>query len=249
MGGQHPAVRAGGEQPAGELAAPALDVEERLAHEPLQHRVGLGGLAVLGAPLGAPAQAAGDPAVRGVGDTATDQEGEEIEFDVAFFRTGPGNDDDGSADERVATTEDGTASYVFSGNTEGRARISAIGSDGNQVVEESQARDTVEFGEVGGPGTDPIEILLAADSNGPKKDIIRLQADEAAAGETVRLFVIRGTKARDNKRLIEIREDVVPEDGRLTFKKADRNGNRKTRFIAKIRTENGVAKSNTQKPR
>ena len=78
---------------------------------------------------------------------------------------------------------------------------------------------------------------------------MRLQADEAAAGETVRLFVIRGTKAKGNKRLIEIREDIVPEDGRLTFKKADRNGNRKTRFIAKIRTENGVAKSNTQKPR
>ncbi len=179
--------------------------------------------------------------------TATDQEGEEIEFDVAFFRTGPGNDDDGSADDRVATGEDGTASYVFSGNTEGTARISAIGYDGNEVIEESQARDTVEFGRVDGPG--PVEILLAADSNGPRKDIVRLQADEAAAGETVRLFVIRGTKAKGNKRLIEIREDIVPEDGRLTFKKADRNGNRKTRFIAKIRTENGVAKSNTQKPR
>ena len=190
---------------------------------------------------------------REVGDTvimrytATDQEGEPIEFDVAFFRTGPGNDDDGSADDRVATGEDGEASYVFSGNTEGTARVSAIGYVDGEVVEESEARDTVTFGEVR-PG-DPIELLLAADSNGPKKDIVRLQADEAAAGETVRLFVIRGTKAKGNKRLIEVREDVVPEGGQMTFKKADRNGNRKTRFIAKIRTENGVAKSNTQKPR
>ncbi|MAY96144.1 MAG: hypothetical protein CMH84_06350 [Nocardioides sp.] len=192
---------------------------------------------------------------REVGDTvimtytATDQEGEEIEFDVAFFRTGPGNDDDGSADDRVATGEDGIASYVFSGNTEGRARVSAIGYVGDQVVADSKANDTVDFGEVDGPGGDPIEILLAADSNGPKKDIVRVQADEAAAGETIRLFVIRGTKAKGNKRLIEIREDVVPEDGRLTFKKADRNGNRKTRFIAKIRANGNVSKSNTQKPR
>ena len=192
---------------------------------------------------------------REVGDTvimtytATDQEGEEIEFDVAFFRTGPGNDDDGSADDRVATGEDGIASYVFSGNTEGRARVSAIGYVGDQVVADSKANDTVDFGEVDGPGGDPIEILLAADSNGPKKDIVRVQADEAAAGETIRLFVIRGTKAKGNKRLIEIREDIVPEDGRLTFKKADRNGNRKTRFIAKIRANGNVSKSNTQKPR
>ena len=190
---------------------------------------------------------------REVGDTvimtytATDQEGEEIEFDVAFFRTGPGNDDDGSADDRVATGEDGIASYVFSGNTEGRARVSAIGYVGNQVVADSKANDTVDFGEVDGPG-EPIVITLAADSNGGKKDIVRADIDNGV-GETIKLFVIRGTKAQGNKRLIQIREDVVPDGGRMTFKKADRNGNRKTRFIAKIRSGGEVYKSNTQKPR
>ena len=190
---------------------------------------------------------------REVGDTvimtytATDQEGEEIEFDVAFFRTGPGNDDDGSADDRVATGEDGIASYVFSGNTEGRARVSAIGYVGNQVIADSKANDTVDFGEVDGPG-EPIVITLAADSNGGKKDIVRADIDNGV-GETIKLFVIRGTKAQGNKRLIQIREDVVPDGGRMTFKKADRNGNRKTRFIAKIRSGGEVYKSNTQKPR
>lgn len=179
--------------------------------------------------------------------TATDQEGEEIEFDVAFFRTGPGNDDDGSANDRVATGEDGQASYVFSGSTEGIARISAIGYYEGQVVEESQARDTVEFGEVRNPGN-PITITLAADSNGPRKDIVRADIDNAV-GETVRLFVIRGTKAQGNKRLVQVREDVVPDGGQMVFKKADRNGNKKTRFIAKIRANGEVYKSNTQKPR
>lgn len=194
------------------------------------------------------------PEQREVGDTvimtytATDQEGEPIEFDVAFFRTGPGDDNDGSANDRVATGEDGIASYVFSGSTEGTARVSAIGYYEGQVVEESQARDTVEFGEVDGPGGDPITITLAADSNGPRKDIVRADIDNAV-GETVRLFVIRGTKERGNKRLIQIREDVVPNGGQMTFKKADRNGNKKTRFIAKIRANGEVFKSNTQKPR
>lgn len=181
--------------------------------------------------------------------TATDQNGEEIEFEVAFFRTGPGNDDDGSADERVATGEDGMASYVFSGNTEGTARVSAIGYVGNQPISESRANDTVEFGEVRGPGNgDPIVITLAADSNGPKKDVVRADIDNAV-GETIRVFKIRGTKAKGNKRLVRIREDIVPDGGRMTFKVADRNGKKKTRFVAKIRANGEVYKSNTQKPR
>jgi hypothetical protein len=179
--------------------------------------------------------------------TATDQEGEPIEFEVAFFRTGPGNDDDGSANDRVATGEDGQASYVFSGNAEGRARVSGIGYVGNEVQPESEASDTVTFGRIDQPG-DPITITLAADSNGPRKDIVRADVDNAV-GETIRLYVIRGTKAKGNKRLVEVREDVVPDGGQMTFKKADRNGNKKTRFIAKIRSGGVVYKSNTQKPR
>ena len=70
-----------------------------------------------------------------------------------------------------------------------------------------------------------------------------------AEGETIRLFVIRGTKAQGNKRLVQIREQVVPEGGDMTFKKADRNGKRKTRYIAKISVDGTTYKSNTQKIR
>lgn len=194
---------------------------------------------------------------REVGETvimsyeATDQLGEPIEFDVSFFRTGPGDDSDGDANKTAPTGEDGTATYVFSGSGEGTAKISALGYVDGEVVPESRATDTVTFGDVGGGegGDDPIEITIAGDSNGPRKDVLRATVDENAAGETIKLFKIRGKKKDGNKRLKQIRQDIVTEDGQLTFKVADRNGNRKTRFIAKVSRGGNTNKSNTQKIR
>ena len=187
--------------------------------------------------------------------TATDQNGEPIEFDVSFFRSGPGGQGDGNpTGETRATGEDGQVSYVFAGTEEGEATVTAIGYIDDEVVPESQVSDTVTFGKDGGTTPPPpaiVEAIISADSNGPKKDVVRFQVDDEAEGATVKLFKIRGKKSEGNKRLVQVREDIVPEGGTLTFKVADRNGNKKTRFIAKVSaTENSQkAKSNTQKPR
>ncbi|MBM7507299.1 hypothetical protein JOE61_001113 [Nocardioides salarius] len=185
--------------------------------------------------------------------TAADQNGEPIEFDVAFFRTGPDAQGDGNpAGETRATGEDGQVSYVFSGTQEGTATVTAIGYDDGEVVPESQVTDTVTFGEEDEVITPvSVEAIISASSNGPKKDVVRFQVDDEAEGATVKLFKIRGKKSEGNKRLVQVREDIVPEGGTLTFKVADRNGNKKTRFIAKVSaTEASLkAKSNTQKPR
>ena len=185
--------------------------------------------------------------------TAVDQNGEPIELYVDFFRTGPDNQQGGEANsQNVFTGEDGQATYVFAGTAEGTATVTAIASEtaNGEAIPETQATDTVSFGEDDVPPP-PVEAIISASSNGPKKDVVRFQVDDAAEGATVKLFKIRGKKSEGNKRLVQVREDIVPEGGTLTFKVADRNGNKKTRFIAKVSaTENSQkAKSNTQKPR
>lgn len=184
--------------------------------------------------------------------TAVDQNGEPIEFSVDFFRTGPDDFQDGDPNNPtpVATGEDGMATYVFSGAAEGTATVTAIGYVGATVIPASQATDTVTFGKEKDEKA-IVEAIISADSNGPKKDVVRFQVDDEAEGATVKLFKIRGKKSKGNKRLVQVREDIVPEGGTLTFKVADRNGNQKTRFIAKV-SETDIsqkAKSNTQKPR
>ncbi|MEP7736261.1 hypothetical protein ABKW28_01280 [Nocardioides sp. 31GB23] len=184
--------------------------------------------------------------------TALDQNGEPIEFNVDFFRTGPDEFGDGESNNGNFTGEDGKTSYVFQGASKGTATVTAIGFDldSGEAVPESQVTDTVTFGP-GGGGQVPVEAIISASSNGPKKDVVRFQVDDAAEGATVKLFKIRGKKSEGNKRLVQVREDIVPEGGTLTFKVADRNGNKKTRFIAKVSATEATekAKSNTQKPR
>ncbi len=178
--------------------------------------------------------------------SAMDQNGEPIEFSVDFFRTGPDEFGDGEENSNNDTGEDGKVNYVFQGASAGTATITAIGYTGpndDQVVPESQVTDTVTFG-----GGGVIDILISGDNNGAKKDVVRALVTDGD-GETIKLFKIRGTKAQGNKRLVEVREQVVPEGGNMTFKVRDANGNKKTRFVAKINRGGETFKSNTQKLR
>jgi hypothetical protein len=94
-------------------------------------------------------------------------------------------------------------------------------------------------------------VLIAGESNGARKDVVRFQTEDCAVGDEVTLYKIRGKKSEGNKRLVKIRSTESTEDGNLTFKVADRNGNQKTRFVAKVRdaSDYGIARSNTQKLR
>lgn len=186
--------------------------------------------------------------------TVLDQVGQPVEgLYVEFLRSGPG-DQDSDGNSRDFTDANGVAYYDFTGGADGTAQISAIvytGTNGlgggeNRV---GTAEDTVTFqGEIDpvDPGTE-VEVLISGDSNGGKKDVIRVQVDDAGEGAEITLYKIRGKKP--NKRLVEVRSDIVPEGGTMTFKVADRNGNKKTRFIAKVEGDDFTAKSNTQKLR
>ena len=185
--------------------------------------------------------------------SAVDQNGEPIDFFVDFFRTGPDDLQGGEPNsQNVRTGADGQAQYVFAGTKEGTATITAIASEtaNSEVIPGSQVSDTVEFGGTVGPEEPKaVTALIAGDDNGGRKDVIRFQVDEEAATATVRLFKIKGKG--DNRRLQQVRQTTVPEGGELTFKVADRNGNRVTRFIAKVSATDATlkAKSNTQKIR
>ncbi|NYD57943.1 hypothetical protein BKA08_002181 [Nocardioides marinisabuli] len=185
---------------------------------------------------------------------AVDQNGQPLygnDVQVKWVRSGPGGQDsDGQGMADPTTDMNGNAYYDFAGTSEGTAEVTAIITVGGQRV--ARLVDTVTFGKNPGGG-DPVEVeaLISGDSNGGAKDVVRFQVDDAAEGATVKLFKIRGKKSEGNKRLVQVREDIVPEGGTLTFKVADRNGNKKTRFVAKVgKTVNSLAaKSNTQKLR
>lgn len=91
-----------------------------------------------------------------------------------------------------------------------------------------------------------IDLLIAGEDNGPAADELRFQAADLFAGHSVVLFIVRGTEKNGNKRLVSVREKIVPDDGYLTFATKDRNRNRKTRFVAKSTIDGQTYKSNTQ---
>lgn len=91
-----------------------------------------------------------------------------------------------------------------------------------------------------------IDLLIAGEDNGPAADELRFQAAELFAGQSVVLFVVRGTEKDGNRRLVSVLEEIVPDDGYLTFATRDRNNNRKTRFLAKATIDGQTYKSNTQ---
>lgn len=119
---------------------------------------------------------------------------------------------------------------------------------GSRTVTES-AEPITWKDEVVVPPKQAVTALIAGEDNGGKKDVIRFQVDDAAEGATVQLFKI---KRKDGKRvLVQVREAIVPDGGELTFKIADKNGNRITRYVAEVsETETTLGDtSNVQKLR
>ena len=123
-------------------------------------------------------------------------------------------------------------------------------SEASEPITWVEGGDTPPPSEMNCDGVNP-SVLIAGESNGPRKDVVRFQTEDCAVGDEVTLYKIRGKKSEGNKRLVKIRTTESTEDGNLTFKVADRNGNQRTRFIAKVRdtSDYGTAKSNTQKLR
>lgn len=167
---------------------------------------------------------------------ALDQNGQPLygpNVTVSWVRSGPGdNDSDGNFGD-VTTDMNGNAYYDFAGTSAGDAEVTAIVSvNGTRVA---RLVDTVTFGGQGSEDKIAIEVTAQADDNGGKRDVLRVQTDPAAAGAEIEVYRVRGTIKAGNRRLILQRTDLVAEDGVNQFSFADRNGNKKARFVVVIK--------------
>ena len=171
--------------------------------------------------------------------TAIDQEGQPIDgLGVEFLRAGPSTEDSDGNDFDF-TDEDGNAFYDFVGGSEGTARISAIVRDGGDRV--ISLDDTVVFSN-GTPPPPPVKSDIVAKTkgrnNGAKADRVNVKVAvlapgniEDAQGATIRLFKVKGNKTGNKK----TRVGTKTLDGRkVTFRIKDRNGNKKTRYFARV---------------
>lgn len=160
--------------------------------------------------------------------TATDQNGEPIEFSVNFFRTGPDEFGDGESKPNVATGEDGTATYVFQGAVAGTATVTAIGTIGGEAVPESQESDTVSFA---GPvdERDDVVVELVGKNNGGKADVLTVTTTPAADGALATLF-----KVAKNGERTPFRFKTLDNEGKVKFRANDKNGNRKTKYVVVV---------------
>ncbi|MBC7550217.1 MAG: hypothetical protein H7269_04840, partial [Cellulomonas sp.] len=182
--------------------------------------------------------------------TALDQLNQPIRgLDVSFFRTGPDDQQDGTGTQNTFTGANGSLVYVFQGTKAGTATVTAIGSNNGTIVPAAQRTDTVTFAApvvTPPPTTTPpvagpvaIDARLKGSSTG-RIDRIKVIGSREAAGSRVLLFKkVNGKKVRVGK-------STLRNNGKMTFKVTDRNGNRATKYIVKITGNSFVKKANAR---
>lgn len=165
--------------------------------------------------------------------TAVDQNGEPIELDdVDFLRAGPGNAQDDTSGATNPTGEDGKVNYVFQGASEGVANVTAIGYIDGEVVPESQASDSVTFGDavVQPPVREKIRAKLSANNNGAKADRLQVTTGKAIAeGAVVKFFRIKSNGAE-----VQVGRAVLDANGMVKKNVRDTNGKKFSRYVAKV---------------
>jgi hypothetical protein len=165
--------------------------------------------------------------------TATDQEGQPLEnLVVDFLRGGPGNEDDDSCNEDVLnscqlTDGNGEAFYDFVGGSLGTATITAvlyepIVDGGTRIT--TVGPDTVQFVQ----NQLPINAKLRGKSAG-KKDVLTVDAPSNANGAKVKLQKKVGGKWKQVGK-----SKTLNGLGNTTFKVADKNGKKATRYRAVV---------------
>jgi hypothetical protein len=163
---------------------------------------------------------------------ALDQEGQPIEnMIVDFLRGGPSNEDDDTCNEDLlancqVTDINGEAFYDFVGGSEGTANVSAVLYSAEGVRITTVGPDTVIFAGV----TEQQHInakLRGKSSQG--KDILTVKAPNIAAGAKVRL-----QKKVGNKWVTIGKVKTLDGSGDRQFGVKDRNGNKVTKFRAKV---------------
>ncbi len=180
--------------------------------------------------------------------TAIDQNGEPIEgAPVGFFRTGPDQYQDGDYNSYGYTDEDGQVSYVFAGAKAGTATVQGIlsytdSNNSDHIVPESRATDQVTFE---GKHVDPISAALKSHNNGGKADHLKVKSNPDAVGAVVKLF------KSVNGKWHRVGMGNLNKWGNAKFTVADHNGNKVTRYLAKVMPTDVTkgTKSNVKKVR
>ncbi|GAA2155564.1 hypothetical protein GCM10009844_42820 [Nocardioides koreensis] len=95
-------------------------------------------------------------------------------------------------------------------------------------------------------GPSDIVAVLKGKSNGAKDDKLKVHTDKVAEGATVKLW-----KFNKNGKKVLVDEGTVNKWGNAKFVAADKNGNKVTKYIAKVlgTDANKAAKTNTKKVR
>ena len=174
---------------------------------------------------------------------AEDQEGQALTgLGVDFLRGGPGNeDDDGCQFGCFDVDENGNAFYDFVGGSKGTATVSAVvyRDDGSRFG--TVGTDTVVFG----ANVVPIKVKLTGKNQG-NKDVLKVDTTSNASGAKVKLM-----KKTSNGWKQVGKAKTLNSLGNTTFKVADKNGNKGTKYRATVSgtvdTKAGTSKVLNQK--
>lgn len=154
-----------------------------------------------------------------------DQLGNPVEgYRARFFRVGPETTDGGPRLTEF-TNRKGKASYTFVGTEIGKARVTVEVTDGTRSRTLS---GVVSFGA-------GIRARLSARGHGRKADTLAVKAQRRAAGATVRVFRLKKGKQH------AVGRSTLDASGKATFKVRDRNGRRRTTYVAVVRSTSTTA--------
>ncbi|GAB2765196.1 hypothetical protein GCM10027020_16930 [Nocardioides salsibiostraticola] len=187
--------------------------------------------------------------------TVVDENGNPVQgLNVAFIRSGPGDQQDGDANDFDQTNQNGQAFYTFTGTEAGTAQISAVITENAPKTGRTIISDDVTFvGEPGGPVVNqpktPIAAQVNGQNNGAKNDRVRIKTTPSAGNARVKLF----TRAKNgfSGRKVLLKETRLNGNGRKTFVRPDNNGNAITKYWVVVRGTDTTKRdrSNTKKLR
>lgn len=163
-----------------------------------------------------------------------DQKGQPVDdMDVTFVRRGP-NTQNGDFNNFSVTDANGIATYDWVGTSAGTADVSAFVyntygpgtvSDGALVKKLTSAKIIFKGDN---PPQQAISPKLSGRNNLKGDDILTVSAKKAV-GATVKLF-----KVVNGKRVL-VNQKSIKANGTVSFKVADKNGNKKTTYVAKVK--------------
>jgi 5-hydroxyisourate hydrolase-like protein (transthyretin family) len=162
---------------------------------------------------------------------ATDQHGNPVRGStVRFYRTGPDRSR-GEAVRTLKTNVRGEATYTFVTAKVGRSVITAEITDG---VSSKILRAKVKVGLA-------VTARISKGKSSGRNDKLTVRSQRAAAGAKVFLYRVDGNK------LLKVKATRLNQRARANFTVRDRNGKRKTTYVAVVRSTSTTAPATTRR--